>query len=109
MSNSGVVHSRLESLMREHRAAAFPSSIEKGLDYGDIEPVLIDADIYGWALRVSQGTSLGTVERPRLEVARDDLARSLDSLPDEARPYYERLVSLANEALEVDRAGRGSG
>jgi len=31
--------------MHTHMAEPFPDSVEEGLDYGDVEPVLIDADI----------------------------------------------------------------
>lgn len=98
--------SRLEELMQAHLAAPFPQSIEKGTNYGDIEPVLIGADIYGWALHVSSGTTLGVIERPRLEAAREDLARSLDAVPGDARTYYQQLLDLADEALTQDQTRR---
>lgn len=56
--------------------------------------MLIDADIVGWA---SQDQS--DVEQKRsLREAADQLARSLDAFPAEARPYYERLLRLARRA-----------
>jgi hypothetical protein len=90
--------STLDALMTEHRAAAFPESVEKGLDYGEVDAVLIGADIYGWALRASKG-DLSRVDRDHLQIARLSLLRSLDAFPNEARPYYEQLVALATEAL----------
>lgn len=89
--------------MQEHMAAPFPDSVEKGMDYGDVEPVLIDADIYGWALNVAEGSRLDVVHRQRLRSARDDLVRSLSLLPEDAHGYYRRLVEMAAEALAVDQ------
>jgi hypothetical protein len=90
----------LEDLMAEHLAADFPPSIEKGLDYGTVDPVMIGADIYGWATRANAG-QLTETDRPRLKVARDELERSLDSFPPPARPYYAQLVRLAGAALST--------
>lgn len=88
----------LEALMAEHLAADFPPSIEKGLDYGDVDAVLIGADIYGWVTRATVGP-LTETDRQRLKVARDRLERSLDAFPPPARPYYAQLVRLAGAAL----------
>jgi hypothetical protein len=32
-------------------AEPFPHSVEKGEDYGEVDAVMIGADIYGWASR----------------------------------------------------------
>lgn len=37
----------LRDLLDEYQAAEFPPEIEKGRDYGSIDPVMIDADIFG--------------------------------------------------------------
>lgn len=97
---------RLDDLLREHLADPFLPSITKGEDYGEIEPVMIDADIYGWASRVAKGGRLGVVERPGLTQARDSLVRSLHEIPPEARSYYERLVAIADEAIASETAHR---
>lgn len=97
---------RLDDHLREHLADPFPPSITKGEFYGEVEPVMIDADIYLWASRVAKGDHLGAFERPRLVEARDSLARSLSAMPGQARPYYERLVCLADEAVASDTQGR---
>ena len=89
----------LDELITEHGAAPFPPSIEKGRDYGEVDAVMIGADIYGWALR-AQGDGLTTIDRERLHAARDALARSLLAFPDDARPYFAQLVALAEVALE---------
>lgn len=81
--------------LAEHRAASFPSSVEKGHLYGEVDPVLIDADIVGW---VSQGRLTPTQQRSLREAA-DQLIRSLDAFPPDARPYYERLLRLARRAV----------
>ena len=89
----------LQRLLAEHHAVPFPSSVVNGLDYGSVEPVMIDADIYGWASRVSKGEALAPIDRERLRLARDDLRRSLAAFPEAARPYFEQLVRIATEAL----------
>jgi hypothetical protein len=78
----------------EHRDAPFPKSVQKGRNYGNVDPVLIDADIFGWASR----SWLSAVQKQSVRVAADDLARSLDAFPHDARPYYERLLRIARRA-----------
>jgi hypothetical protein len=77
----------------------FPESVIKGLDYGSVDAVMVDADIFGWALRVIMGGQLSGIARKRLRKARDDLAASLSFFPDDARPYYEVVLNLATAAL----------
>ena len=89
----------LQRLLAEHRATPFPSDVVKGRDYGSVDPVMIGADIYGWASRVSKGEPLTPVDRDRLRLARDDLVLSLAAFPETARPYYEQLVPIATAAL----------
>lgn len=91
---------RLAQLMTEHMAMEFPSAIDKGLDYGEIDPVMIGADIYGWALGVSKGTPLNAVDRRRLQAAYGELIRSIDEIPAPARPYFEHLARLAEATLD---------
>ncbi len=45
----------LAAELRAHLAEPFPKSVEKGEVYGEVDAVMIDADIFGWALGVSQG------------------------------------------------------
>lgn len=85
--------------LRRHMHDPFPESIEKGVVYGEIEPVMVDADIYGWGLLVSQGCSLSAIDRSRLQQAASELDRSLVAVPADARRYYERLFRIANLAL----------
>lgn len=54
----------------------FPDSVEKGLEYGEADAVMIGADIYGWATRAG---SLSELERSRLSQATDELQRSIDA------------------------------
>lgn len=84
--------------MRLHMAEPFPDSVEKGLDYGEVDAVMIGADIYGWATRVG---SLSDLDRSRLLQAADDLQRSVGAFPLEARPYYERILRIARLALAL--------
>lgn len=68
----------------------------KGLGYGEVDPVMIGADIYGWASRAG---SLSELDRARLRQAAEELQRSLGAFPTDARPYYERILRIARLAL----------
>ncbi len=89
----------LTKLLREHMAMPFPVSVENGVSYGRVDPVMIDADVYGWASQIEQGVALSAIDRGRLAAARDDLATSLDLFPVDARPYYDLVLTIADEAL----------
>jgi hypothetical protein len=54
--------------LRSHLAEPFPDSVEKGEDYGEVDAVMIGADIYGWALGVSRGGSLSALDRSRFQM-----------------------------------------
>lgn len=88
----------LTSLLRSHFDAPFPTSVIKGEEYGRVDPVMIDADVYGWATRAS-GHSIDAQESERFRRAADDLAMSLCSFPKDARLYFTRLLLLAEVAL----------
>lgn len=98
---SGRARTSVESMedvhateLEEHRAAPFPASVEKGRVYGEVEPAMIDADIFGWASQ----ERLGQVQKRSLRGAADQLSRSLELLPGDAHPYFERLLRLARRA-----------
>lgn len=95
-SYAAHVADTLAEEMRLHMAEPFPDSVEKGLDYGEVDAVMIGADIYGWATRAG---SLTDAERLRLREAADELQRSLDAFPPDAQPYYERLLRIAQLTL----------
>jgi len=82
--------------MRRHLADPFPDSVTKGLDYGEVDAVMIGADIYGWATRAG---SLSDLDRLRLGKAADELERSIEAFPQDAQPYYERVLRIARLAL----------
>lgn len=84
--------------MRLHMAEPFPDSVEKGLDYGEVDAVMIGADIYGWATRVG---SLSKQDRSRLFEAAEELQRSIAAFPPDAQPYYERILRVARLALSA--------
>jgi hypothetical protein len=86
--------------LRRHKAEPFPNSVEKGEVYGEVEPVMIDADSYPWASGVSSGGSLSVLDRSRLQQASEELQRSLTAFPADARPYYERVLRIAHLALD---------
>jgi hypothetical protein len=81
--------------LAEHRAAQLPFSVEPGRIYGEVDSILIDADIVGWVSH----ERLNPTQRRSLREAADQLARSLDAFPSDARPYYERLLRLARRAV----------
>ena len=81
-----------------HLAEQFPPSVEKGEVYGVVDPVLVDADIVGY---VSQGR-LDAVQRRSVREMAEQLTQSLDALPVDARPYYERLLRLAQRASAAE-------
>ena len=89
--------SDLARLLKEHLAAPFPAG-SRGEEYGEVDAVMIDADIYGWCSRATSG-GLSKEDRRGLQRAHDELLRSLPSIPAEARPYYDRLLALAEAAL----------
>ncbi|WP_144276298.1 hypothetical protein [Demequina sp. NBRC 110053] len=84
--------------LRRHLREPFPDSVVKGRDYGEVDAVMIDADIFGWASRAG---SLTESDRAGLRHAGDELGRSLDAFPENARPYYERLIRIARMAVAV--------
>jgi len=88
----------LEEEMRLHMSEPFPDSVAKGLDYGEVDAVMIGADIYGWA---SRADSLSELDRSRLLQAADELQRSIGAFPRDAQPYYERVLRIARLALAV--------
>ena len=84
--------------MRLHMAEPFPESVEKGLDYGDVDAVMIGADIYGWATRAG---SFSELDRSRLAQAADELQGSIGAFPPGAQPYYERVLRIARLTLDA--------
>jgi hypothetical protein len=82
--------------MAEH----FPASVEKGEDYGEVDAVMIDADIYGWALQATNH-GLSALDRNRLASAADELERSVSAFPTDAQPYYERVLRIARLTLSA--------
>jgi hypothetical protein len=87
----------LVRLLEEHRASPFPPEA-RGEEYGEVDAVMIDADIYGWC-STAASTRLSEADRQGLQRAHDELVRSLPSFPTQVRPYYERLQTLAEAAL----------
>jgi hypothetical protein len=84
--------------MHEHFAAPWPEPVERGNEYCGIDPVMVDADTYGCATRAK---SLSPDERESLCAAARNLEAVLGQLPEDARPYFERLVQIARLTLEV--------
>lgn len=91
-----VVGSELADELRKHSADAFPESVVKGEVYGEVDAVMIDADICGWAMGADV---LSSPDRTLLRQAADALERSILALPAEAQPYFQRLLHIARLAL----------
>ena len=89
----------LRELLAEHMATPFPTSVEKGLDYGSADAVMIGADIYGLASQVESGKMIRSDVRSMLGACERELSESLDEFPEEARPYYAHLLRIARAAL----------
>jgi hypothetical protein len=81
-----------------HLAEPFPASVQKGAVYGVVDPVLVGADIVGY---LAHGR-LNPVQRGSLREIADQLTRSLYAFPEDARPYYERLLRIAQRAAAAD-------
>ena len=92
----------MEKLLDDYLNTSFPDSVVKGTDYGEVDPVMIGADIYGWASQVAKGQPLEDRERRSLAQLRDSLERSLGSFPPPARPYFETVLEIATAALSRD-------
>jgi len=90
--------SDLPDELRRHMADPFPESVVKGEVYGEVDAVMIGADIYGWA---SQSDSLSALDRSRLRQAANELERSIQAFPVDSQPYYQRLLRIARMALTV--------
>ncbi len=74
--------------MRRHLADPFPDSVTKGLDYGEVDAVMIGANIYGWATQ-AVGDSLSGSDRARSFDAAEALGRSIEAF----RPMLSRTTS----------------
>ncbi|MCP3877271.1 MAG: hypothetical protein GY701_02585 [Sulfitobacter sp.] len=100
-ANLRAEQARLVRAMDLHRRSAFPSSVEKGLDYGEVEPVMVGADIYGWAVQVAAGSELSESDSLRLAELQDQLRRSLSAFPEDAFLYFRGIGELASAVLSV--------
>lgn len=87
----------LPGLWREHQHAVFPPTA--------LDRVSIDARagaLLTESLR-SDGLprALAPAKRDALRRALEEAVAALDSLDDQARPYFERLITLGRAVLEV--------
>ncbi|PRY69347.1 hypothetical protein B0I08_10219 [Glaciihabitans tibetensis] len=77
----------------------WPESVERSADYGEIDPVMADADVYGWAVASLRGR-LTDVDRLQLSALADQVERAIPVFPQHGRPYFDRLLGLARAAVE---------
>ena len=89
----------LSGLMARHLATPFPIEVEKGRNYGLVDP----GDDRLRHLRVGarrfQASPGSRRKAPLLAEARTDLSSSLNDFPATAQSYYELLVRLAEMLL----------
>lgn len=85
--------------MRAHFQSPWPESVERGIEVSGVDPVMADADIYGWSVSSLHG-DLTDDDRARLSSLADDVQRIVPTMPESARGYFERLVALARSAVE---------
>jgi hypothetical protein len=88
----------LRDLLDAHRRKPFPEDVHKGTTYGEVDPVRIDADLYGWCARIEGGETFHPDERRQFETAFSELANSLSAFPESARPYFEGILRFASVA-----------
>lgn len=93
--------SDLDQLLRLHLEQPFPPSLEKGLDYAMVDPVVIDSDIFGWGTKALREGKLDRVTLDALHEAQEQLANSLGAFPASAVPYFRRLLEIAKIALAL--------
>lgn len=72
--------SDLRKLIDEHMGMPFPESVDKGLMYGEVDAVMIGADIVGWAARIESRETLNSIERTQdlLQIAADLQERGIN-------------------------------
>ncbi|MEV6897236.1 hypothetical protein [Amycolatopsis sp. NPDC051372] len=91
----------LEAALAEHRAAPFPApEVVRGRDYGSVCAVMIDADIYAPSERVSRGELPADDRWNWLAECEARLQDSLAEFPEAGRPYYARLLRIAELAFQ---------
>lgn len=93
--------------MRAHFWADWPESVERGAEVDGLDLVMADADIYGWAVASLRG-EVTDAERAKLSSIADCLEGAIPALPENAREYFDRLVTLARLAAKF-RRGRTVG
>jgi hypothetical protein len=89
----------LTALMADHMARPFPEGVVKGMDYGRVDAVMVDADIHSWCQTIARGGTLSPEENDRFRELCHDLELSLEYFPDVGRPYYAALLEMAEVAL----------
>ncbi|GLW04183.1 hypothetical protein [Streptomyces lavendulae] len=91
----------LAQMMTEHMARPFPSGF-RGLDFAGQDMVLLDADAYGYAAGVREGT-LSERHRAGLTRLTSVFAKVLPAIDDEyAAEYYTHVRDMAVLAAEIE-------
>ncbi|WP_328558476.1 hypothetical protein [Streptomyces coelicoflavus] len=83
-------------LWQEHRDAEFPADL-RGVEFDDIDMVMLDADTAGCACTwIDNGGTLDPQRRRILQTCVQDLDRVIPQISDPSgRRYYQRLHQLA--------------
>jgi hypothetical protein len=96
---------QLADLLVEHLIEPWPSDVPRGESFGSIEPVMAQADVFGWSLAALHG-ALSDTDRARLSSYADEIEASLGYLAPIGRTSFELLVELARAAVKF-RPNRG--
>jgi hypothetical protein len=89
----------LADLLAEQLQEPWPADLEKGESYGTIEPVMAQADVFGWSLAALHG-ALSNSDRKSLSEYADEIEASLKYLPPVGRTSFELVVELARTAVK---------
>jgi hypothetical protein len=95
----------LADLLVEHLSEPWPSDVPRGESFGSIEPVMAQADVFGWSLAALHG-ALSDTDRASLSEYADDIEASLGYLAPIGRTSFELVVELARAAVKF-RPNRG--
>lgn len=86
-------------VLTQHTSTPFPHSIESGRKYGSVDPVNFDADIVRWVDAAVSGY-ISEADLHLLDASRIAIASSWFELPVDTRPYFARLLHLADAVMQ---------
>lgn len=99
MENAIPTMTSVLEALTQHISAPFPPSIERGRRCGSIDPVQVDAAIVGWVDAAISGY-ISVADLHLLDASRIAIASSWYELAMDARPYFARLLHLADAVMQ---------